>query len=410
VEEGKIEWDDKVVKHLPDFKLYDPYITKHLTVRDLLCHRSGFATFDGDLLWYGSSYTREEVVQRIRHLPLKTGFRAEFGYSNIMYIAAGEVIEQVTGQTWDEYVHESFFKPLEMDESSTSVEGLKYDGSAAVPHLYGKPQQKINWDNSGPAASINSSVDDLLKWSQMWLNGGQYNGQRVLTKKTIDELWSAHTPIQVSSFDQLNGINFKAYGLGWNTFDYSGKKIVQHDGGLPGFISKICLVPDEKMAIVILANDMTWLNDALMYRIMDQHFTDSNRDWASEYLTYFRSHEARKEAAEQKLLGERKTDTQPSMKLMGEYAGKYADKMYGNATIAVDKKTLTLVLEPTKELFTAKLEHWEDDTFRFQFADEFLPPGFVNFEIDKARNKVTGFKIDLQNPDLHFSNLHFIKR
>ena len=407
VEQGHLKWDDKVVEYLPNFKLHDEYVTKNLTIADLLSHRSGLATFDGDLLWYSTSYSRKEVIKRIQHLPLKHGFRAEFGYQNIMFMTAGEIIEKITGETWDMYIYEEFFEPIGMDESNTSNLQTPKDAAVAMPHVDGKPVPVINWDNSGPAASINSNVDDLLLWAKMWLGKGQIDGTRILSEKTVNQLWAAQTTESVSSFDEFNGIHFKAYALGWHTFDYSGRKVVQHDGGLPGYISKLTLIPEENLGIVILANDMTWLNGALTYRILDLHMNSKDRDWAAEYLTYYKNYRKREAAKIEARNAERDMNTNRSFKDENTYVGTFRDKMYGDATVEMVKGNLVLTLLPTKELFTAKLEHWENDTYRFKFNDPFLPEGFINFEVDKDQGTIPSFKIDLANPDLHFSNLHF---
>jgi len=409
VEQGRLNWDDKVSKILPDFRMNDSYVTRNITVRDLLCHRSGLATFDGDLLWYQTSYSRAEVVKRIRYLEPKQEFRSEFGYQNVMYIAAGMVLEKVSGETWDDYIGAHFFDALDMDQSCTSIKELEPQWKVAQPHIDGQRVALGNYDNSGPAASINSNVDDMSQWMLCWLNGGKHKGEKVLDAKSIESLLAAQTPRKISSFDKLNGIHFKNYALGWNTFDYSGKKVVAHDGGLPGYISKICMVPGEDLGMIILANDMTWLNDALMYKILDCYFNDKTRDWAAEYLEYKKSYDKSKVEQEAILVGERKKGTKPRIKYLDEYEGKYNDQYYGEATVVEVKGKLVLTLEPTKAVFTGTLEHWHDDTFRIAFNDPFLPKGFVHFDYTEA-GKVAGFSIELNNPDLHFSNLYFEKR
>jgi CubicO group peptidase (beta-lactamase class C family) len=409
VEDGKLDWDDKVVDYLPEFQLSDPYVTREITVRDLLCHRSGLATFDGDLLWYRTSHSREDVIRRIRHLPLKNGFREKFGYQNIMYIVASLVIEKVSGKTWDEYVQDYIFSPLGMSSTNTSIEAFIAEQDVAQPHINGKKIAPINWDNSAGAAAINSNIIDMSKWMGMWLNDGTFNSYEMMSQKTKRMLWQAHLPLPVGSFDRVNGTRFKAYGLGWNLKDYSGKLVVEHSGGLPGYISKVVLVPEEDLGIVILTNDMTWLPGALAYKVLDTYLNEKKRDWAAEYLEYFKANTERDAADKIEKDKEREEDTKPSLKFKDEYAGTFEDKMYGSAKIVSKDNTLTLALLPTGDAFTATLEHWHYDTFRFKFKDEFLPEGFLTFQFN-SHGKVTGFDIDLPNPDLHFTNLHFTKK
>jgi CubicO group peptidase (beta-lactamase class C family) len=412
VDEGKLNWDDNVTKYLPDFKLYDEYITNDLMIEDLLCHRSGLGTFDGDLLWYGSSYTRKEVVERIQFRENPHKLRASFGYSNLMFIVAGEVIERVTGQTWDEFVEERIFSPLKMESSNTSNSLLNDDMNIAYPHIEAKPLEFINYDNCGPAASINTSANDLLKWTELMLNKGVYKDDTIFSQRQYYQLISPHTLTRTGRGETIGGTHFSAYGLGWFLSDYRGRKIIQHGGGLPGFHSKVAFVPEDSLGVVIIANQLSGLVEAVYKKVLDFYLSDpnkpdENRDWAALYLEGTNQNKE-KEAADKKEKEEsRKKETQPSLAL-NNYTGEFEDKMYGKAQINSDNEQLSLVLLPTKELFTGKLEHWENDTFRFKFNDPFLPEGFLTFEMDDS-DGVSGFTIDLENPDFHFYKLKFFK-
>ncbi|MCI0387219.1 MAG: beta-lactamase family protein [Acidobacteria bacterium] len=183
VDEGKIKWDDPVTKHLPSFELYDAYAAKEMTVRDLLCHRSGLAR--GDMMWYGSDFNREEILRRTRHLKPSWSFRSQFGYQNLMYLAAGQIVQAVTGKSWDDFVRERLFKPLGMAASSTSTKDLRSSDNVATPH--GKIDEKVmpitwrNIDNIAPAGSINSNVVEVAAWVRLQLNQGSFAGQRMLS-------------------------------------------------------------------------------------------------------------------------------------------------------------------------------------------------------------------------------------
>lgn len=410
VDEGKLNWSDRVVDHLPYFELYDKDVSNRMTIRDLCSHRAGLATFDGDLLWYATNYSREEIVRRIRYLPLKQEFRSEFGYQNIMYITAGELIEAVSGQSWDEFVQERIFKPLDMDRSYTSFKDINLKDNMTQPHLKGEPIFHLSYDNSGATAAIHSNVEDLCHWIQFWLNNGIYKEDTLLSTSSIYEIHSQQTVMRTGNYDKQIGVHFKGYGLGWFLLDYNGRKVIRHGGGLPGYISQIALVPEENLGMIILTNDMSSLPSALMYKIIDVFTQESfeGRDWAGEYLGYGKKYDERLEQQNQDRYNKRVSGTKPSHELPA-YSGLYEDKMYGPAKVIMEKGILSFEMTPSKELFTADLEHWHFDTFRFKFKDPFLPEGFLTFESDSDGN-ITGFTIDLPNPDFHFFNLHFERK
>lgn len=407
VDEGKLNWDDKVIDHYPGFKVYDPYITREMTVRDLLCHRSGYQTFDGDLLWYGSTYSRDEVVKRLSKRENPYSFREKFGYSNVMYIAAGELIKHVTGKTWDEFVKEKIFKPLGMHQTSTTNSGFTNKMNIAWPHLDHRPMEFINYDNSGPAASINTSINDLLKWTQLMLNKGVWNDSSIFSTSQYYQMVSPQMPLNAGRAEKIGGTHFSSYGLGWFMNDKNGMKVIQHGGGLPGFHSKVVFIPEDSLAFVILANELSLLVPALEKDILDFHFNDSITDYATPYLAY-KIQQEEKEAAELEELEERRIKaTSPSLSLE-KYAGIYEDEMYGKAEIVSDNDKLVITLLPAKELFSARLTHWHYDTFKVKLNDPFLPAGFVTFQIGENGN-VEGFKINIENPDFHFYKLDFKK-
>lgn len=410
VEEGKVKWTDKVTDILPNWKLSDPAVTAMFTVEDLLCHRSGLKTFDGDLLWYGTNYSREEIITRIQYLPLSYEYRAGFGYQNIMYITAGEVIEEISGMSWDDFVKSRILKPLSMFKTTTSITQFKDNYSIAYPHLKGVPQELLNYDNSGATAAMNSNVVDMQKWIIFLLNEGVSDeGDTLMQAKTIRKLWSVMNPLPVGRYDESIGVHFKGYGMGWFVQDYQGYKLINHGGGLPGYITKVALVPELDLGFVILTNDMSPVCTALMYEIIDLYAGEKNgKDWTADYAKYTHKSDSMSAVKATEQDAARNTETQPSTELLN-YAGTYKDTYYGNATVTVvgkgKKAKLQLVLEPAKDLFTATMDHWENDEFVFKFNDEFLPRGFAKFEVKEG--KVVGFKIDLPNPDFHFSNLDF---
>ncbi len=407
VDEGKLNWSDKVIDHLPNFQLHDPYITSELRIDDLVCHRSGLKTFDGDLLWYGSDYDRKEITRRIRFRENEYSFREKFGYQNVMFIVAGEVIEKVSGKTWEMFVDEEIFQPLGMQSTSTTNDGFTENMNIAWPHIDGNPLEFINYDNCGPAASINTSTSDLLKWVQLMLNKGIHNSDTIFSQEQYYNLTKAHTLLNGGKGEEINGTHFLTYGLGWFMFDYHGRKVIQHGGGLPGFHSKVVLVPEENFGYIVIANQISGLVEAAYKKILDVHLTDSEKDWAALYLEYADKREARKEIERKEKEEQRENGTKPSFEL-NQYVGIYQDIMYGKAEISINKNKLQLKLLPSQKLFTADLKHWQYDTFSFKFKDEFLPEGYLTFIPDGIGNPGY-FNIELDNPDFHFYKLKFVK-
>ncbi len=409
VDDGKLDWDDKVQKHLKGFTLSDEYVASQLTIEDLLCHRSGFGTFDGDLLWYGTDFTREEIVQKFSKYEMTYDFRTDYGYQNIMFIIAGEVVEEVSGMTWDAFVEQRIFKPLAMSNSYTSISQYTKKTSIAMPHVKGELDDLRNYDNSGGAAALSSNVEDLSKWIKFWLNNGIVGEDTLLNAGTHRKLLTLHTSIPPSSFDRRNGIEFKGYAQGWFLMDYDGDKVAHHGGGLPGFISKIFLVPSQNLGGIILTNGETSLPTALMYKSIDEFKeNDLETDWAATYLDY----KKRYEAYLAKKVEDREAKRDASLKSNIEQdllVGTYLDKVYGEAEVRKEGGDLVFSMIGSKEIFTSKMTHWQQNTYEIEFKDKFLPKGYLTFNVN-ANGEVVNLKVDLPNPDFHFYKLDFIRQ
>jgi CubicO group peptidase (beta-lactamase class C family) len=408
VDEGKLNWDDRVQKHLPGFNLSDEYVASQMTIEDLLSHRSGFKTFDGDLLWYSTNYDRREIIKRFQEYPMSYDFRTQYGYQNIMFIIAGEIVEEVSGMSWEDFVEQRIFEPLEMDHSHATYEGFKKEEKIALPHVKGKLETIRNYDNSGGAAAISSNVKDLSHWIQMWLNEGVYDSDTLLQAATCRKLIEMHTPIPLSSFDRSHGITFKGYGLGWFLMAYGETKVAHHGGGLPGYISKIFILPNQQMGGIILTNGESSMPSALMYESIDEFVNmNSKYQWIATYLDYKKRYEtylANREEGRLEKRGKAKSNIEAEALL-----GEYEDRYYGKATISQVKGKLQISLLPAAERFTSEMTHWQQNTYQIKFKDHFLPAGYVTFE-SNADAEVVGFKIDLPNPDFHFHNLEFKKQ
>ncbi len=406
VEEGLISWNDLVVDFLPEFKLEDSYITTHLTIEDLLTHRSGLGTFYGDLLWYETDRSRKDIIERLQYLPITNRFRDQYGYQNTMYMVAAEILEQVTAKTWDEYIQNQFFSPLGMKFSQTNGKSLKKKQEIAYPIIKGK-ETGISMMHTHAAASLFSNTQDLGLWAQMLLNDGILNGDTILSTRVVADMMSPRTIKSIYGLRKMTGAQFSAYALGWNVWDHNGIKVVEHAGGMPGYISQVTLVPSEKLGIVILTNTLTSMPTALQLYILDLYLKEKTTDWSKLFVGFKQKGEAAEVSDSLKREESRVINTQSSLSLE-DYVGVYEDKMYGKAEVSMEDDVLHIVFLPTKDIFYSDMKHWHYDTFQVRFADPFLPAGYITFDFNSRRN-IEGFKIDLKSNDFHFFNLDFKK-
>lgn len=414
VDEGKISWDDKVVEYIPYFQLYSPYVTQEMTIRDLLCHRAGFKTFSGDLIWYASTHSREEVIRRARYIEPEYGFRSHYGYSNIMFLVAGQIVPAVTGKSWDEFIQERIFTPLEMNRSTTSIVPLEEMDNVAQPHNEVAGEnigiEWVNWDNISPAGGINSSVNDMAQWLILNLSNGDFAGKQLISEEQMWQMQTPHTPKSISgNAAQLFHLrNFSVYGLGWDLFDYNGRKVVNHSGGLDGMISHLMIVPEENLGMVVLTNNNNWLPSALMYQVLDHYFGYHDSDWSGTFMQFKKySNEADKRAYQEKLAA-RVENTSPSLEL-SNYTGTYRCPMYGDVEVETgDSGQLVVKFVPTPA-FVGNLTHWHYNTFEIELRNTpALPKGWVHFYLNPD-GQVERMEIDIPNPDFHFTELKLQK-
>ncbi|MFN2399372.1 MAG: serine hydrolase [Gemmatimonadaceae bacterium] len=392
VDEGKINWNDPVTQHLTGFQLHDAAVTRDLRVRDLLSHRSGLAR--GDLVWYGSAYDRNEILRRVRYLRPTWGLRSNFGYQNIMYLAAGQVVAQVSGKSWDDFVRERIFTPLGMTSSNTSVTALT--GMTDVA----SPQNKIddtlrvvsyrNIDNIGPAGSINSNVIDMAKWIRFQLDSGKVAGKTVLSTSSFLETHAPHTIIRNEGPSRAVNpfTHFQTYGLGWFLEDYRGREVVHHGGNIDGMSALVGMLPEEDVGVVILSNaGGSPLPGVIMRKVFDMHLKAPPRDWSAEVMKIVKPLQAQAKATEKKQEDSRVKGTKPSLAL-DKYAGTYLDSLYGEMKLKLEKGNLVMSSGPA---FTADLEHWHYDTFRAKWRDRSLGKTMVTFSLNAGGN-VVGFR------------------
>jgi CubicO group peptidase (beta-lactamase class C family) len=415
VEEGKLSWDDPVTKHLPYFRLYDPYVSQEMRIRDLLSHRSGLGTFSGDLLWYGTGYSAEEVVRRARFLPPAGPFRASYGYSNLMFIAAGEVISAVSGKPWQAFVEERILGPLEMTRTVTSVSDLPTINNVATPHKNRTdgifPLAWYNWDAMAAAGGIISSVSDMAEWMKLRLNHGELDGLTLFSEDSSWEMWTIHTPMGMSPAARRSQptTHFRGYGLGWSLNDYEGRLVASHGGGYDGMFSRVVLVPEEALGIVVLTNSMTSVSTAIANTILDAYLGVEGRDWSGPMLDGWRGARERFEDRQDRFLEAMAPESYPALPLEA-YAGTFGGPMYGDATISVEDGGLVLRLLPNPDL-VADLSHLHHDTFLIEWRETFawFGKGAATFLLDPL-GEVTEVKLDVPNDDLWFDELELKRK
>jgi len=419
VDERRLKWDDPVVQHMPGFQMYDPYVTREFTVRDLLTHRSGLGLGAGDLMFFPpGDLGREEIIKRLRFIKPATSFRTAYAYDNLLYIVAGQLIPAITGKTWDDFVRDRIFTPLGMTNTFTDVAALHKGKDVATPHnaLSGKlealPQEDM--DTSAPAGAIITCVDDLAKWMIAQLGGGAVGKTRLFTAAQGKEMWSAQTilPIDEPAKDAPAAFaaiqpNFNAYGLGWGLRDYRGARLVGHTGSLAGYVSRTALIPSLKLGIVILTNqEETAAHSAIANTVLDHYLGAPETDWIAAYSARVKKERAEAEETVKKATGKRNANTRPALPLAA-YAGRYRDAWYGDMRIEEHGGKLSIYFTHTPAL-AGELEHWQYDTFvarwknRTLDADAYVtfalkPDGTIDEVKMSAVSPLTDFSYDFQD-------------
>ncbi len=419
VEDGLLQWDAPVIDYLPWFRLSDPYATSELTVRDLLVHRSGLGLGAGDLLWWPeSTYDRKEIARRLRYIPLETSFRSAYAYDNVLYLIAGEAIEAVSGQTWEDFVAQRILERLGMTCSNVLHSAAGISGNLATTHArvegVVRPIAPFLSDNTNPAGGINACADDMARWMIVQLDSGRIGGDDQLFRPaTTRQLWSMVTPMPIRNpSPELAPLraNFNGYALGFRVTDYRGRKLVSHTGGLPGYVSKVAMIPDLRLGVSVLTNQESGAAfEAITYHVLDHYLDSPAHDWHEAYRKVMERSAARFAAAEQHTVAERDTTSRPSLPL-DRYAGTYTDAWYGDVRVTLEGDGLVIAFRHTPSL-VGDLEHWQHDTFVARWRDrELRADAFVTFvlgprgEIERvairAVSPATDFSFDFHDLDL----------
>ena len=421
-DEGKLSLDDRVIDHLPWFRMSDAYVTQEMRVRDLLAHRSGLGLGAGDLLyWPGTDYTTEDVARRLKDVPLTGSFRGQYAYDNILYGVAQLVIEQASGQSYAQFLQQRIFAPLGMRDTRFNSDALRPRDNVATGHAKAdfkdlQPAPRMTWHNVSGAGGLYSSVHDMSRWVNMQLAGGTFTDakgtqQRLFSEERQQEMWSVITPITIPKplVPELEAAkpNFLGYGEGWQLSDYRGRKVVSHTGGWPGMVSRVTMVPQQKLGVIVLTNaEVGGAFNAVTMRVLDAFGDAPRTDWTAAYAAALAKSKDKADEDWRKHVQAREADAPPSRRLSA-YARTYRDPWYGDIVVEQDKDGLVMRFTRTPDL-VGRMEPWQHDTFIVRWNQRWLnADAFVTFVLDadgevrearmEAISPLTDFSFDFQD-------------
>jgi len=399
VQEGKLAWDDPVIKHLPTFRLHDPHATQMITICDLLCHRSGLGTWAGDVLLL-SSYKTEEVVRRVQHIPPAYDFRAGYGYSNLMFITAGLIIETISGMSWDDFIRQRIFEPLGMKDSVTNPRYLKERTNIAVPHedVKDKLQTVVQREDAhvGAAGSIHASVVDIAQWMRLHINKGKLDDKQLVDEVIIEETHTPHTPIRLTASEKklFPSRHFSAYGLGWFLSDSHGQFIVRHGGGVDGMLSNTVMIPNEKIGFAVFTNKLpNAAHIVIPHYLTEIMLGKAPGNWIQTYIDLDKEAKEKEVQAQEQKEASWDKDTHPSLALE-KYAGEYESDILGGATVSLGKGALNIQLQAHASI-SGSLEHSHYDTFVCHWDDPVLHESLIPFITD-GQGQVAEFRVKIR--------------
>lgn len=407
VDEGKLRWSDPVRNHIPEFAMSDPYVSAHLTIRDLLVHNSGLALGAGDLLhWPDQTASSADFIAALRYLPLEQGFREGFAYDNILYIVAGEVVQRASGLAWDAFIRRRIFAPLGMTSCTASgQDSARFP--AASQHARaagGAPQPLSNLGTSpDPAGSIACSVRDVATWTRFHLGDGTLaDGSRLVS---VEQLRTLHKPVVALAppnyMRRLAGAHFNDVALGWFAVDFGGTLALEHGGLGPGGITNMILLPDRNAAVVVLVNDLVPAH-LLSHRLAD---LIARGEQASDWIGYAAEREQRRRARsgpDSEALVQRPAAAAPPTRELAAYAGTYRDPWYGDIIVADEGGQLTLHFSRSR-LLKGPLVAWDGETFLARWPDRSLNADALVSFVSDASGNVTGMRIRAVSSETDFS-------
>lgn len=383
---GAVGLDAPVQRYLPDLQLYDPVMTRELTVRDLLTHHTGLP--GSDQLWSGGDLSTAEIIRRMRWLRPTASFRSRYAYQNVQYAMAGEVLRAATGIAWDEFLRRRVWEPLGMRETLPTVAATVGAPNVATPHDVIDDTLRVianrSVDAVAPAGSVWSSVSDMARWMRFVLDSGRVDGRRLVSEEAWRDWLAPQVVVPVRDFyptTALTGVQRVTYGLGWFLHSHAGEEVAMHTGSIDGMSAIIGLIPARRIGVYVLANrDHAEVRHALMYRAFDLLLGRAARDWSADVRALYQRLDARSRQAQASVAAARVSGTSPSLAL-DRYVGTYADSLNGTVTVSLHDGTLRVAWQRG---FTGPLTHWHYDTFRVRWDDRRAGSGTVTFTLDAA--------------------------
>jgi len=419
VDEGKLTWRTKVIDIIPEFQMPDAYVTREFTIIDLLSHNSGLGLGAGDLMiWPQTTLTNADVIKGLKYLPQVSSFRSEFAYDNLMYVIAGEIVGKLTGMTWQEAIQTSIFTPLGMKNTHATF-SLIPSNNHNVARAHVPLDGKLNvvggnfLEKFTSAGAVASSVNDMTLWLKAQLNKGAYTSdtnikERLFSAKQSKAMWQARTILPVSEVaTKHDRTHFSAYGLGWFLKDYHGVKLIHHSGGILGMVSKVVLVPEENLAMVILTNQQSgYAFNAIYLQILNEYLELADKDWVVYYHDKQQASQAKEKVRLAKAADAVDKNSRHSLSLKA-YAQTYVDNWYGDIAITYKNNQLNMQFSNTPKL-KGSLEHYQHNTFIVRWHERSLEAdAFVNFHLNeeggieyvtmKAVSHATDFSFDFHD-------------
>jgi CubicO group peptidase (beta-lactamase class C family) len=411
VEEGKLAWDAPIVNYLPQFMMWDSWVTRQITVRDILVHNSGLGLGAGDLLWWPpTTYTPPEIMQRLRYIEPATSFRSAYAYDNVLYLVAGQLIQAVSGQSWSDFVTNRIIRPVGMKEATTthaaagdtqgnvSATHAKVDGVVRVIKPFSDP-------NTDPAGGINAGANDMARWMIAQMDSGRVGNTRLWKQSTTRQQWSVVTPLPTGPAPKELApftANFQGYGLGFFLRDYRGEKLVTHTGGLPGYVSLLMMLPNQKVGVVVLTNQESGAAfQAIGLHVLDYYLNAPPFDWLGGYARRMARADSMMAAENKATAAARDSLSKPSLPL-ARYATTYEDAWYGTVTVTMESGGLVMRFDKTPSL-VGDMIHWQYDTWLVKWRDrELRADAFATFTLNEE-GKVAGASMKPASPEVDFS-------
>jgi len=393
--EKKLSLDDKVTKWYPSFKLDNRSAGEQAIIRDLLCHRLGFQTFQGDFTYWTSNLSREQVIEKMAHVKAVYPFRTTWGYTNAAFVTAGQIIPKASGLSWEDFLRKNLFAPLGMTHTVALSSEFAGTGNHAEPHtivddgLIRIPVAQI--DNLAPAGSIGSCVSDMSHWVIMQLNKGKFDGRQVVPASAIQQTWTPHSIIG-NGGSLYNRGHFELYGLGWGIDEYCGRKVVSHTGGVNGFVTSVTLLPEEELGIIVFTNtDQNAFYEALKWEIMDAFLKNPYRNYSGVYKTFVSRRETKARESDRSLrdtVAMKKPATLP----LSAYTGNYVNDLYGDMKVVQEGGELHMRFSHHPNMY-AKLEALGGDRFYATFSDPILSKAIFPFTVKQGKVTAVTVKV-----------------